>query len=88
MSLVGKSPNQRRGVSVKSSLSKNIESVDPQAATPQQVAAYIAGMCRDLLAMQPAPNTGLVAHLLAMAQAEAEHLAEQGSGAVASRDAP
>ena len=61
MGVVGKSPNQRRGVRVKTSSSENLGSAGADSPSQQQVAAYIADICVEL------------AHLLAMAQAEAAH---------------
>jgi mannose/fructose-specific phosphotransferase system component IIA len=74
---VGKSPNQRRRVSVKRSSSENVEAADADAPSPQQVAAYIAEMCGEMAIMAKGVNLPLVAHLLAMAQAEAEYAADQ-----------
>jgi len=77
MGVVGKVPNQRRRVSVKTSSSENLELANADTPSPQQVAAYIAEMCVELVAMAKAADLGLVAHLLAMAQAEAEYAADQ-----------
>ena len=78
MDVVGKRPNQRRRVSVKESSSKNEQSRDANTLSPQQVAAYIAEICLELVLMAKGANLTLVAHLLAMAQAEAEYAAELG----------
>ena len=78
MDVVGKRPNQRRRVSVKTSSPKNEQSRDANTPSPQQVAAYIAEICLELVLMAKGANLTLVAHLLAMAQAEAEYAAELG----------
>ena len=75
MGVVGKVPNQRRRVSVKASSSKSIQSVAAYTPSPQQVAAYISQMCLELVLISNGANLALLAHLLAMAQAEAEYLA-------------
>ena len=72
MGVVGKTPNQRRRVSFKTSPSKQTQAVDANTPSPQQVAAYIAEICLELMIMAKGANLTLVAHLLAMAQAEAE----------------
>ena len=77
MDVVGKRPNQRRRVSVKESSSKNEQSRDANTLSPQQVAAYIAEICLELVLMAKGANLSLVAHLLAMAQAEAECVADE-----------
>ena len=77
MDVVGKRPNQRRRVSVKESSSKNEQSRDANTPSPQQVAAYIAEICLELVLMAKGANLSLVAHLLAMAQAEAECVADE-----------
>ena len=76
MDVVGKRPNQRRRVSVKTSSPKNEQSRDANTPSPQQVAAYIAEICLELVLMAKGGNLTLVAHLLAMAQAEAAYVAE------------
>ena len=76
MSVVGKNPNRRRRVSVKTSSPKNEQSPDANTPSPQQVAAYIAEICLELVLMAKGANLTLVAHLLAMAQAEAEYATE------------
>ena len=76
MSVVGKNPNRRRRVSVKTSSPKNEQSPDANTPSPQQVAAYIAEICLELVLMAKGANLTLVAHLLAMAQAEAEYAAD------------
>ena len=43
--------------------------------TPQHTAAYVAHMCADLAIMAKGANLPFFAHLLAMAQAEADHVA-------------
>ena len=101
MGVVGKHPNQRRRVSVKSSVT-NETSPDASNRSPtydtktdigglhtspsniavpsaQEVAAYLAAMCSELVVMAKVANLPFVAHLLAMAQAEAESAAEQVS---------
>ena len=73
MGVVGKHPNQRRRVRVRtSSLSKTAPATSPRTST----AAYIAEMCGELVMMAKAANLNFLAHLLAMAQAEAESAAE------------
>ena len=72
MAVVGKTPNQHRRVRVKTSSSKNIQSVNTNTPSPQQVASYISEMCLELVLMAKGANLTLVAHLLAMAQAEAD----------------
>ena len=76
MSVVGKKPNQRRRVSIKTSSAENIQSVNANTTSPQLVAGYIAEMCLELVVMAKDANLTFVAHLLAMAQAEAEGTAE------------
>ena len=76
MGVVGKTPNQRRRVRVKTSSPKNEKSRDANTPSPQEVAAYIAEICLELVLMAKGANLTLVAHLLAMAQAEAEYATE------------
>ena len=76
MDVVGKRPNRRRRVSVNTSSPKNEKSRDANTPSPQQVATYIAEICLELVLMAKGANLTLVAHLLAMAQAEAEYAAE------------
>ena len=98
MGTVGKTPNQRRGVRVKTSSPKNnpsevgekassfptaphvdgfrSSSANTSTVSSQQVAAYIAEMCLALVLMAKGANLTFVAHLLVMAQAEAEYAAE------------
>ena len=76
MALVGKNPNQRLRVSVELSPPVDTPIATTTAPSPQQVAAYIAEICLELVLMAKGANLTLVAHLLAMAQAEAEYAAE------------
>ena len=98
MGMVGKTPNQRLRVSVKTSSLKNTKAIEGEKGSScptatyigglhsssantspissQQVAAYIAEMSLELVLMAKGANLILVAHLLAMAQAEAECVAE------------
>ena len=76
MGVVVKSTNQRRRVSVKTSSSEIIQSADANTPSPQQTAAYIAEMCADLVTMTKGANLPFLAHLLEMAQAEAEYAAD------------
>ena len=76
MGLVCRTPNRRRRVSVETSCSENVQSVDANTPSPQQVAVYIADMCLELMLMAKAAELPLVAHLLAMAQAEVESAAD------------
>ena len=76
MDVVGKRPNRRRRVSVNTSSPKNEKARDANTPSPQQVAAYIAEICLELVLMAKGANLSLVAHLLAMAQAEAEYATE------------
>ena len=76
MGVIGKTPNPRRKVRVKTTSSKNIQSVSANTPSPQKVATYIAEMCAELVLMAKGTNLTLVTHLLAMAQAEAEGSAE------------
>ena len=76
MALVGKNPNQRLRVSVELSHPVDTPIAPPTAPSPQQVATYIAEICLELVLMAKGANLTLVAHLLAMAQAEAEYAAE------------
>jgi hypothetical protein len=78
MGVVGKVPNQRRRVSVQTGSRKNTQWPDVDGPSQQQVAAYIAEMCLELALMANGANLALVAHLLAMAQAEAEYAADYG----------
>lgn len=78
MDVVGKRPNRRRRVSVNTSSPKNEKSHAANTPSPQQVAAYIAEICLELVLMAKGANLTLVVHLLAMAQAEAEYAAELG----------
>ena len=48
--------------------------VDPPS--PQHTAAYVAQMCADLATMAKGANLPFLAHLLAMAHAEAERAAD------------
>lgn len=75
MGVVGKSPNQRHRVSVPSTFSEAAPSA-ATSSTPQETAAYIAEICVELARMAKGADLGFLAHLLAMAQAEAEHVAE------------
>ena len=82
MGVVGKSPNQRRKVSVKAPFSQTRRSSSAVAPAPQETAAYIAQMSGELARMARGANLGFIAQLLAMAQAEAEHVADQRSDAI------
>ena len=77
MGLVGETSSQRRRVSVKMSSTKQLPTVDANTPSPQHVAAYIAEMCLELVIMTNGLNLPLLAHLLAMAQAEAQYAAEK-----------
>jgi len=54
--------------------SKPVPAIDPQQA---QTARYIAAMSGEMAAMANGAGLKLVAHFLAMAQAEAEEVAER-----------
>ena len=76
MGVVGKNPNQRRRVRVRtSSLSKNAP-LTSRLASATPTAAYIAEMCGELVGMAKGANLTFLSHLLAMAQAEAEYASE------------
>lgn len=76
MGVVGKSPHQRRSVSVKSISSETSTTPIATAPSSQEAAAYIAEICVELVRMAKGSNMAFVAHLLAMAQAEAEYVAD------------
>jgi len=76
MGVYGKSPNPRRSVSVKSISSDTSLSAFGTAPSPQETAAYIAEIVGALVVIATGANLVFVAHLLAMAQAEAEHVAD------------
>ena len=76
MGVHGKSPNPRRSVSVKSISSDTSLSAFGTAPSPQETAAYIAEIVGELVVMAKGANLVFVAHLPAMAQAEAEHVAD------------
>ena len=78
MALVGKNPNQHLRVRVEISPAVDTPTATTTAPSPQQIAAYIAEICLELVLMAKGANLTLVAHLLAMAQAEAEYIAELG----------
>ena len=77
MGVVGKSPSQRRSVSVKATFSEKAPSAVAASPSPQEAAAYIAEICVELVRLAKGANLVFLAHLLAMAQAEAEHVADQ-----------
>lgn len=81
MGVVGKSPNQRRKASVKAPFSQTRLSSCAAAPAPQETAAYIAQISGELAHMARGANLGFLAQLLAMAQAEAENVADQRSDA-------
>ena len=78
MNVDGKSPILRRRVSVRKSAAaaktKSKSANNPISSI--QAASYIADMCGQLLLMAKDVQLGFLAHLLAMAQAEAESVAE------------
>ena len=76
MGVVGKSPNQRRRVSVESSTAVHTRTTSTTTPSPQQTAAYVAEICLELVVLAKAANLHFLAHLLTMAQAEAAHVAE------------
>ncbi len=76
MGVVGKSPNPRRGVSVKATFPENAPSAAAAPPSAQDAAAYIAEICVELVRIAQDANLTFVAHLLAMAQAEAESAAD------------
>ena len=59
-----------------SALGARSSSAHRDPPSPMQSAAYIADMCSDLAAMARGANLPFLAHLLAMAQAEAERGAD------------
>ena len=76
MGVVGKSPDLRRRVSVKAIFPEKAPSAVAATPSPQEAAAYIAQMCAELVIMAKGANLVFAAHLLAMAQAEAEYVAD------------
>ena len=76
MGVFGKLPNQRRRVSTSSSAETAPIIADPDPAV--DTAAYISEVCAELLLMARDAKLAFLSHLLAMAQAEAEHYAELG----------
>jgi hypothetical protein len=77
MGVVGKSPDQRRRVSVQAIFPEKDPSAMAATPSPQLAADYIAHMCAELVIMSKGANLVFVAHLLAMAQAEAEYVVDQ-----------
>ena len=78
MGVVGKTPNRRRRVRVRTSSSAETAPFVAVPAPSIQTAAYIAEMCAGLLLMAQGANLAFLSHLLAMAHAEAEYAAELG----------
>jgi alpha/beta superfamily hydrolase len=76
MGVVGKSPNPRRRVRVKATFPDNAPLAIVAPPSSQEAAAYIAEICVELVRMAQDANLTFVAHLLAMAQAEAESAAD------------
>jgi len=76
MGVVGKNRHHRRSVRVKTNSSaKNAPSIIAEASA-SLTAAYIAQISGELRLMAQTANLPFLSHLLAMAQAEAEHVAE------------
>ena len=76
MGVVGKSPSQRRRVRVKAVFPEKSTAAAAATPSPHEVAAYIAEICVELVRMAKGANLVFVGHLLAMAQAEAERVAD------------
>ncbi len=76
MRTVGKSANQRASTSVKESMGFEAASTKAPASHAVETAAYIAEMCRDLAFMAKKADLVFLAHILTMAQAEANHHAD------------
>ena len=72
-----KSPNPRRRASVDSTKPEAKPAPLAVAPSAQESAAYIAQISGELARMARGVNLGFLAQLLAMAQAEAEHVADQ-----------
>ncbi len=75
--LPDKTLNKHRGVRVKTRSSKNIQSMDANTPSPQQVATCLAELCLELAMMAKGTSPILVAHLRALAQAGPEGAADQ-----------
>ena len=74
MPLVGSNPTKRRGIRVESTITLETEPSVPEVAPIIDTANYIAQLCAEMVLMAKAANLPLLAHLLAMAQAEAEYV--------------
>ena len=72
MDVVGKNPNQRRRVRIKPSDTATSQPVISGASKSIEAAAYVAEMCAGLVGLAKGPRLIFLAHLLRMAQAEAE----------------
>ncbi len=77
MRTVGKDPIQRASKNVKSNNRHKAATAIKPGPQSSQTAAYIAEMCGSLSVMAKHADLALLAHLLAMAQAEAHYAAEQ-----------
>ena len=73
MRTVVKRANQRASKSVKENLGVEGASTMTHASQASETAAYIAEMCGDLAIMAKKADLVFLAHLLAMAQAEANY---------------
>jgi len=72
----GKSQRQRRGVGEKASSGVKSAPLTAGKAQASLIAAYIADMSGGLRLMAGDADLAFLSHLLALAQAEAEHVAE------------
>lgn len=73
MQVIGKNPSQGRRVTVKTSSSSTDQSAISHSPLSIPTASYIAEICGELTLMAKRANLDFLSHLLAMAQAEAEH---------------
>jgi len=77
MSIVGKNSHERATQGIADNTQGQAASRPLQES--QATAAYIADLCAELTIMAKQADLGLVAYLLAMAQAEARHPAERAT---------
>ena len=76
MGVVGKNPNPRRSVSVQSAVFEEKSFAVGAGPSQKETAAYIAEISGELVMMAKRADLSLLAHLLAMAHAEAAGIAD------------
>ena len=54
------------------------EEKDTSTAKVSEIADYVSGMCAEMAKMASASGLNMVTYLLKMAEAEAEHISEDG----------